>query len=428
MNIKIIIGLVISLVFVLIFVKAFSEMPNDPYFLNGNQWSLYPDDSIAHINAAKAWEIEKGSSEIIIAIIDSGIKYDHEDLANKMWVNEDEIPNNSVDDDNNGYIDDVIGWDFVNTTNASCSDSEDCFDEDNDPMDGNGHGTSTAGLAGAETDNGIGIASLCQECKIMNLRVGYTPQSGAGVSFYPSGVKDAIYYATDNGADIISMSVRVGSLGEICYSYPDIDAAMDYAYDNGVVLVGAAGNNNEDLYFYPACYEKVIAVANHQSDGDRYYSSNYGDWVEVAAPGASVVSTKITGGYGLGSGTSMATPIVSGLSGLLISSYPDLTPAMIKEIIMGSSEQLNWTEPINGSGGRINAYEAISVCVVGDGIYYNNECILGDKPNKCFEQELVSSCRKCGCPRKSSICMPNGECVKSNLLRATAISLPGEIL
>jgi len=175
--------------------------PNDPFF--DMQWAFHQEND-HDIDAPEAWDIEKGSDDVIIAIIDTGVDWDHPDLCDNIWINEDEIPDNGRDDDDNGYVDDIRGWDFVNTS-LEVWPGEDGKDEDNNPMDFDGHGTHCAGIAGAVTNNGIGIAGTCWNCRIMALRAGYKSASGRGVLELCNIVK-AIVYAVDNGAKIISMS------------------------------------------------------------------------------------------------------------------------------------------------------------------------------------------------------------------------------
>jgi len=247
-------------------------VPNDARY--PEQW--------AHRNMQSelAWEIEEGSGDVIIAIVDTGVMWSHPDLASNIWNNTDEIAGNGIDDDNNGFIDDVRGYDFVNNSNSSeCPAGEDCFDEDNDPMDFHGHGTHCAGIAAGVTNNSLGIAGLCRNCTIMPVRAGH---SG---TLETDDAAQAIVYAADNGADVISMSF--GS------SYPSSTEkdAIDYAYDKGAVLVAAAGNDDWDADDYPTSYWNVISVAATDSNDVKASFSSYGSWTEVAAPGVDILST-----------------------------------------------------------------------------------------------------------------------------------------
>lgn len=310
-------------------------IPNDPLF--NQQWALNQSND-CDIDAPEAWDIETGSSDVVIAVIDSGVDYNHPDLAANIWNNTDEIPNNGIDDDHNGFVDDVLGWDFVNN--------------DNNPMDDNNHGTLCSGIAAAVTNNSIGIAGVCWNCKIMPVKGLNKDANG-----YDDDLANCIYYAVDNGADIISMSwgsyAPGKSLNDVLYD------SIIYAYGQGVVLVAAAGNNNVDFKAYPANWNQVIAVAATDQNDYKASFSNYGSWVDVAAPGVDILSTRLGDGYETGSGTSLACPHVAGLAALLLSKYPQYPcPAqMVKSVIQYTTDEIE--EDDLGSFGRINAYKAL---------------------------------------------------------------------
>jgi parallel beta-helix repeat protein len=315
-------------------------IPNDEYF--EEQWALNQLNDI-DINAPEAWDIETGNENIVIAIIDSGVDYNHPDLKDNIWINYNEIPGNLIDDDNNGYIDDIIGWDFINNNN--------------DPLDENGHGTHCAGIASAVTNNSIGVAGLSWGCKIMPLKI--LGNNGSGAVIHGAM---AILYAIDNGANIISMS-----FGSLFYSKL-FDDITNYAYNKGIILVAAAGNNNLKIKFYPAAYDNVLAVAATDQYDRKARFSNYGSWVDIASPGVDILSTMPTynvsmndagynKNYTKASGTSMACPYVAGLAGLLLSNNPGQNPDQIKSRIIYSADR---TPPDREIGrGRINAYEAL---------------------------------------------------------------------
>jgi subtilisin family serine protease len=338
-----------------------NTFPDDEFF--DLQWSLHNTGQTGgledcDIDAPEAWNIETGNSDVVIAIIDTGVDYTHPDLADKIWNNEDEIPDNGIDDDANGYIDDVIGWDF--------------YEHDNDPLDINGHGTHCAGIIAAATDNREGIAGISWHCKIMPLkRCGYDH-----TQVYINYAIEAIEYAVDNGACIICM---------MCGTETYIEAfedAVNYAYNKGVFFCASAGNQGWSVKHYPAAFENVTSVAaTNDTDQRMYYYypefstwviSNYGDWVDVAAPGQEIYSTMPTyncafSDYGFSlyydhlSGTSMAAPHVAGLTALLLSKNPLLSPDAVKALICNNTDPYNSTYDL-GSG-RINAQKALEALV-----------------------------------------------------------------
>ncbi|MBS3151054.1 S8 family serine peptidase [Candidatus Woesearchaeota archaeon] len=274
--------------------------PNFLYYTSFIPNDLRYNEQWAHKNtdAELGWDREKGNSNVVIAIIDSGVDYNHEDLAENIWRNADEIPYNNLDDDNNNYIDDIVGYDFVdlNTDNLCLDGSclvkgEDYSIIDNDPTDFYGHGTHVAGIAAGVADNNIGIAGVCHDCKIMPLRAGFSLKLqyengdiGKVGSLDIVSIANAIRYAADNEADIISMSFGGG--------YSDIvNDAINYAHERGVVLIAAAGNLGHDSIEYPAGNENVISVAATDLNDDKADFSSYGYWVDIAAPGVNIIST-----------------------------------------------------------------------------------------------------------------------------------------
>jgi len=331
--------------------------PNDPFF--DTQWNLHNSGqtggtSDADIDAPEAWDCEKGDSDIIIAVLDLGVDYNHPDLVENVWINEDEIPDNGIDDDENGYIDDIKGWDFGN--------------KDNDIKDEYGHGTICSGVAGAVTDNGIGISSAAWNCKIMPLIV-LGPHGGV------TGILRGIEYAVENGARVISMSFTTTTY------IKSLDDTIDYANNKGVVAVAAAGNSGENQERYPAAQDNVIAVAgtNHNDEKmnffDEHYNewiiSNYGNWIDVAAPGVEIYSTMPTyhvsmnddgyqQDYDYGTGSSYACPLVAGIVGLIFSKNPHLTPEEVKEIICNNVDP--YISDVYIGSGRVNAIKALD-CV-----------------------------------------------------------------
>ncbi|GAH47056.1 unnamed protein product, partial [marine sediment metagenome] len=237
----------------------------------------------ADIDAPEAWDVETGSEDVVIAIVDTGVDYTHPDLADNIWVNDDEISGNDIDDDSNGYIDDVNGYDLA--------------DNDSDPLDRMDHGTHCAGIAAAVGNNEIGIAGVSWNCKIMPVKV-FTDEGRTPVYLWSEGIK----YAADNGADVLSMSIGGHGMADV------LQDGIDYAYGKGCVLVAAAGNDGGSRSLYPAFFDNVISVAAiNQNNGrctkqdwdpDNHYpliqGSTWGDEVDVAAPGNLVYSTMPT--------------------------------------------------------------------------------------------------------------------------------------
>lgn len=296
------------------------------------------------INAKEAWAVyDGGSQDVIIALIDTGVDYTHEDLQNVIWVNEDEIPGNGIDDDGNGYIDDVYGWNFYSNNNQVYVGSEDS------------HGTHGAGTIAAQANNGVGIAGIVQSdhVKIMVLKaLGGSDGSGTTAS-----VIQAIQYAEANGASICSLSL--GSSTN--------DRALYQAISNSSMLfVVAAGNDGADTDAspcYPASYDldNIISVANLNYDGTLHDSSNYGAVsVDLAAPGSYILSTTPGDGYSYMTGTSMAAPMVTAAAAMVYSYYTDITLADVKEILLSSVQTLDTLDGLTATGGMLNLGAAMT--------------------------------------------------------------------
>lgn len=320
-----------------------TAIPNDPYFKN--QWGLH---NIQHhharfdadIDAPEAWQRHQGSKKVIIGIIDSGVDYLHEDLRQNIWINPREIPGNGKDDDGNGFIDDVRGWNF--------------YDSNNDPMDVYSHGTHVSGILGAMTNNSIGVAGLDWAVGIMPVKC-FSPY---GYGFL-SDIIPAIKYAVDNGARIINASW--GSP----FASDALREIIAYAQAQGVVFVAAAGNygtNNDRFPFYPASYDlpNVIAVAASTIQDSLAFFSNYGPQsVDLAAPGLSIVSTIPHNRYAFYSGTSMAAPFVCGAAALALSQQPQLAADDLCTVVMASTDPLPSLTGRVKTGGRLNAAKCL---------------------------------------------------------------------
>ena len=298
-------------------------VPNDPKYTE--QWNL------PLMKLPQAWAIEKGNPNVVIAIIDSGIDYRHDDLAPKAWINPGEIPENELDDDGNGYIDDVYGWDFTDAPNLQAE--GDYLEGDNEPIDERGHGTHVAGIAGAMPNNGIGIAGVAWACPLMAVRAGLS--LGGSSRMQDDDSAAAIVYATDNGANIINMS-----WGSEHRSFV-IQDAINYAYARGVILVAAAGNSQKPAAIFPAAYRKVIAVASTEQNQQRFYQSNFGASVDIGAPGNVILSTQIDNQYRRLTGTSMASPHVAGVAALLLAKRPALTQEEVRHILINTADPVH---------------------------------------------------------------------------------------
>ena len=316
--------------------QASEIIPNDPRF--EEQWNL------SLIEMPGAWAIEKGDPEVIVAVVDTGFDYTHEDLASQTWVNADEIPDNGIDDDNNGYIDDVRGWDFSEPPSSDGSGKSQ--NGDNDPIDESGHGTHVAGIIGAAVDNDVGIAGIAWNCTLMPIR-------GAGVE----GIRDdrsaaAIVYAVDNGARVINMSWGGRERSFV------LRDAVDYAYARGVLMIAASGNASEGASIFPAGYRQVISVAATEQHKQKFYQSNFGASIDIGAPGNVIVSTQINNRYRPLSGTSMATAHVSGVAALIISKRPSLTHQEVRQILLSTADPITESPELVGAG-NLNAARAL---------------------------------------------------------------------
>ncbi|MBI5554485.1 MAG: S8 family serine peptidase [Elusimicrobia bacterium] len=336
-----------------VYIYSVATTPNDPYYNTSGTWGQQYDDQwgLKSIQAEKAWNISRGSFSVIVAVIDTGVDYTHSDLSANIWTNTDEIPGNDIDDDHNGYIDDTMGWSF--TTDS------------NEPMDTHGHGTHLSGIIAAIGNNNQGVTGVCWQAKIMPVKA--LTDSGAGAS---DKLAKAIKYAVDNGARVINISW--GGYGNSVL----IQDALTYAYNHNCVIVAAAGNNNTNAErFFPGNYSQAITVAACNASDQKASFSNYGNNVDVTAPGVDILSLKakgtdmlhkeanIVGGeYYRASGTSMATPFVSGLAALIIASDRNLTNLEVEEKIIQSCEDLGAAgKDIYYGYGRINASQALSL-------------------------------------------------------------------
>ncbi|MDE2833565.1 MAG: S8 family serine peptidase [Bacteroidota bacterium] len=319
--------------------------PNDPRFKDQSELGL--------MRLPKAWDVVKSSDgvpKVVIAIVDDGTEWRHEDLRASVWTNEDEIPGNGIDDDNNGFIDDVHGVNFQNGVDT---------DNDPTPSPGNPHGTWVAGAASAVTDNNVGIAGAAWNAELMLIN---SACPGLG-SFVCKGY-EGILYAAVNGADIINASWGGLVRGDQRVSH--LDQTLDLATDMGALVVAGAGNNNasNDLVrTYPARFPRVLSVgATEKTTRRRAGFSHYGRLVNVFAPGENILTTGTGNNYDLVSGTSFSSPLTAGLAALVKTRFPHMAPDALREHIRLTSENIDAENPdFAGQLGRglVNALAAV---------------------------------------------------------------------
>jgi serine protease len=330
--------------------------PDDPNFAS-DQWHLnntgqIDENALADINAPEAWEVETGNPLVVVAVIDTGVDYLHPDLAANMWHNEGEEANNGIDDDGNGFVDDVYGYDFAN--------------RDHDPMDDHLHGTHIAGTIAAVANNGVGVSGVAPGVKIMALK--FMNASGSGLT---SDAIAALNYAVANGASISNNSFGGGPVSQA------FRTAISNAMGGSHIFVAAAGNygdNNDTDPFYPGGYDldNIITVAATDAADHLAWFSNYGKKsVDVGAPGVDIFSTfpsRITGemldrgitdAYGILSGTSMAAPVVAGVAALIRSQNDGLSAKEVIDQIMATVDRSPALLSKTVSGGRVNAAAAL---------------------------------------------------------------------
>ncbi len=317
--------------------------PNDPY--RTSQWAL------ARIDAYQGWDITRGDPSFPVAILDTGVDWNHPDLDGDVWLNTAD-PIGGGDDDGNGYTDDYRGWDFV-TGVSGCWSGEDCSGEDNDPMDFAGHGTHVSGIAAAETNNGVGICGIAFDCSIMCLRIGWLANDGWAYVRMDFAA-EAMYYAANEGARGANCS-----WGSSYTSY--LANSISYASSHNVVVVSAAGNDGNSSAPYLGTRSDVIAVAATDQTDHKASWSNYGTWVDIAAPGVSIWSTYFNNTYAYLDGTSMSAPHVAGLAALIAAADPSLTRLQRFNLILDSAEPINdtyYNQGLLGSG-RVNVFNAV---------------------------------------------------------------------
>ena len=332
--------------------------PNDPYYYSSGSWGQDFQDlyGMHLIDASGAWDVSTGSDNVVVAIVDTGVDYNHEDIIDNLWINEDEIPNNGYDDDSDGFVDNIYGADFSYN--------------DGDPSDGHGHGTHCAGTVAGVGNNAIGVVGVNWQCKIMAVKG--LDDTGSGDSL---SLANALCWAADNGAQILSNSW--GPWGGNP-SDPILEAAVSYAYGQDCVVVFAAGNDNADVKEYsPANMNLTIAVAATDNNDIKATFSNWGELIDVSAPGVDILSLRAEGTdmYGDGehivdedyyysSGTSMACPHVAGLVALIRSIVPNFANYEVLERMISTTDDIYDFNPSYGGLlgiGRINASDALNI-------------------------------------------------------------------
>lgn len=339
--------------------------PNDTWY-NARQWSLKnngtfslsPATAGADIRMEDAWTYTQGDSTVTVAVIDSGTRLNHPEFAGRIWKNRLEIPNNLIDDDQNGFVDDVNGWNFAYGNNVLTDDY--------------GHGTNVIGIIGANGNNNLGFAGVNWRCKLMTLK-GLDSQNSGFYSWWTA----SIYYAVNNGARVINMSLGGSSTSQA------MQDAVTYAVSRNVVVVACMMNFNNNTPYYPAALNGVIAVGATNPNDTRvapfFWSatsgSNFGPHIALSAPGNYIYglshtsSTSYTSYWG---GTSQAAPHVAGVASLMLGRNPQLTPAQIKLILQNTADDqvgpatedaAGW-DPYFGHG-RLNANRALAAVVTG---------------------------------------------------------------
>lgn len=323
------------------YIYRINKTPNDPMF--GQLWGMSNAKTAGvDISALKAWDIETGNRDIIVASIDTGVNYNHPDLKENMWVNEAEANGKAgIDDDGNGVIDDVYGYNAI--------------DDSGNPLDDHGHGSHTSGTIGARGDDGKGIVGVAWNVRLMGVK--FLSANGSGSL---EGAIKAIDYATKMGAKIMSNSWGGGGFSQALLE------SIQRANDAGILFVAAAGNesnNNDSSPTYPATYDvpNVLTVAAVDDEGKMASFSNYGRLkVHVAAPGVNIYSSITGGEYDSWSGTSMATPHVSGIAALVMSHEPNLSAIEVRNRIIATAKPMSSLRGRVRSGGMADAYLALT--------------------------------------------------------------------
>ncbi|MBX3368367.1 MAG: S8 family serine peptidase [Phycisphaeraceae bacterium] len=348
------------------FVSKSSRIPNDEFFTfqwgHDNTGQFIPGLgnglNDADADSTNAWDITIGSQSVIIAVIDTGVDINHPDLAANIWRNPGEIPGNGIDDDGNGFVDDVFGWDFG--------------DLDNDPSDEDGHGTHVAGIIGAVGNNGIGVAGVAWNVSILPIKA--VDESGSFPFSATLGAYDYIVTLKEAGHNIVASNNSYGAFAPLVFEQflQDQKDAIQRTIDAGIVFVAAAGNDGADIdaieeqdrTAFPAGYDLpgIISVAaTDNSDGLAGFSNYGAREVDLGAPGVQILSTVPGGGYAYFSGTSMASPFVAGAVAMIASARPGASPVELRTALMDSTDPVPSLQNRVQSGGRLNVWRAVQL-------------------------------------------------------------------
>ena len=312
--------------------------PNDPEF----------PDQYAHqlIQMEDAWDIGTGSRDVVVAVIGTGVDVNHPDLKENIWVNKAEIAGNKLDDDGNGFIDDIYGWNFGESNNRVAPGADDYGEYIN-------HETQVAGVIAAVGNNGKGVTGVNWQCSLMVLRL--------GLEYHSDEVAAALDYAAANGARVVNMSFG----GDVFGPEGDtvVNAAVDNAYRQGVLLIASAGNADSSRPHYPAGYYNVMAVASTNGEDLKTGHSSFGPWVDIAAPGTDIVTTELGGEYISTAGTSFSAPYVAAVAALLFAHRPELTSIQARAILENTTDPLDYGDIDPNVGylgtGRVNAFNVL---------------------------------------------------------------------
>ncbi|MEN6429177.1 MAG: S8 family serine peptidase [Phycisphaerales bacterium] len=314
--------------------------PNDPQFPNQYAHQL--------IQLEDAWDISTGSKDIVVAVLDTGVDVNHPDLKDNIWVNPDEIAGNGVDDDGNGYVDDLYGWN-LGYNNSDVTPEPDYLSY----YDVSNHGTMVSGVIAGVGNNGVGVCGVNWQCSIMALRL--------GLDFTTAQVAEGLDYAAANGARIVNMSFGADMYG--ADGDQVVNTAIDNAYEQGVLLVASAGNEDRSRPLYPAAYPNVLAVSATNGEDMKSDYSCFGSWVDIAAPGTDIVTTDMDGQYVSTAGTSFSSPYVAAVAALLLAHRPELTSIQARAILENTTDPVYYGDMDPNLGyigaGRVNAYSAL---------------------------------------------------------------------